>query len=226
MIILKDLTISYKKGENIINTLNLKLKSKTVHGLVGLNGAGKTTLLNAIFGIIKQTKGSIEFENQKIRKQQIGYLETENYFYPSITGIEYLNLFENKNFDISAWNKIFELPLKNLIENYSTGMKKKIALLGVLKLDRPILILDEPFNGLDLETSKVLQMIILKLKEKQKTILITSHILESLTSICDQIHYIEKGKLKFSKKSDDFENLDTEIFNNFSKIQQINQLVK
>jgi ABC-2 type transport system ATP-binding protein len=226
MITINELLVSYEKGRHVIDGLNLQLRPKKVHGLVGLNGAGKTTLLNTIFGITKQASGSITYKNKRITKEKIAYLETENYFYPNITGIEYLNLFVNTNFDISAWNEIFELPLKNLIENYSTGMKKKLALLGVLKLDRHILILDEPFNGLDLETSKVLQMIILKLKEKQNMILITSHILESLTPICDEIHYIEKGKIKFSKKSDDFDNLSKEIFNKFSKTQLINDLIK
>jgi len=225
MIIINDLSVSYQKGIKVINGLNLQLSLNEVHGLVGLNGSGKTTLLNTIFSIIKQENGSITYNNQKLTKKSIGYLETENFFYTNITGAEYLSLFENKNFDLPAWNKIFELPLNNIIDNYSTGMKKKLALLGILKLDKPILILDEPFNGLDLETSKVLQIIILKLKQKQKTIIITSHILESLTSICDTIHYLDNGTIKFSRTKNEFENLEKDIFHNFAKSEMINNLI-
>jgi len=225
MIIINDLSVSYQKGIKVINGLNLQLSLNEVHGLVGLNGSGKTTLLNTIFSIIKQENGSITYNNQKLTKKSIGYLETENFFYTNITGAEYLSLFENKNFDLPAWNKIFELPLNNIIDNYSTGMKKKLALLGILKLDKPILILDEPFNGLDLETSKVLQIIILKLKQKQKTIIITSHVLESLTSICDTIHYLDNGTIKFSRTKNEFENLEKDIFRNFAKSEMINELI-
>jgi len=92
-------------------------------------------------------------------------------------------------------------------------------------LDKPILILDEPFNGLDLETCKVLQIIILKLKQKQKTIIITSHILESLTSICDTIHYLDNGTIKFSRTKNEFGKLENEIFHNFAKSKMINELI-
>lgn len=225
MIIINNLSFSYQKGIKVINGLNLQLELNEVHGLVGLNGSGKTTLLNTISGIIKQENGSITYNNEKLTKKSIGYLETENFFYTNITGTEYLSLFENKKFDLAAWNKIFELPLNNIIDNYSTGMKKKLALLGILKLDKPILILDEPFNGLDLETCKVLQIIILKLKQRQKTIIITSHILESLTSICDTIHYLDNGIIKLSRSKNEFENLEKDIFHNFAKSEMINELI-
>jgi ABC-2 type transport system ATP-binding protein len=74
-----------------------------------------------------------------------------------------------------------------MIDSYSTGMKKKLALLGILALDKEVIILDEPFNGLDVESVSVLQIILQKLVKKNKTIIITSHIIESLTSICDSI---------------------------------------
>ena len=225
MIIIDNLTVSYQYEKNVLSGLKINLETDKIHGLVGLNGAGKTTLLNTIFGLIKQTAGTINFNNQKINKKQIGYLETENFFYSDITGNEYISLFENKSFELENWNEIFELPLNALIENYSTGMKKKLALLGILKLDKPILILDEPFNGLDLETCKVLQLIILRLKEKGKMIIVTSHILESLTTICDEIHYLENGEIKFSKNKDDFHNLENEIFHNFKKVEMINKLI-
>jgi len=76
MIIINDLSVSYQKGIKVINGLNLQLSLNEVHGLVGLNGSGKTTLLNTIFSIIKQENGSITYNNEKLTKKSIGYLET------------------------------------------------------------------------------------------------------------------------------------------------------
>jgi len=225
MITISNLSVEYQQNKPVLEHLNLQLGEHKIHGLVGLNGSGKTTLLNTIYGLLKPVSGEIKIDEHPINKKQIGYLEAENYFYSNINGEEYLSLFQNKNFDIKSWNQIFELPLQTLIENYSTGMKRKLALLGVLKLDKSILILDEPFNSLDMETSKVLQIIIMRLKEKGKTILITSHILESLTNICDEIHFLEKGQIKFSRMKDNFAGLDKDIFDNFSKQELINELV-
>ena len=164
MIILKDVEMSYGNRQ-VINNLNLQISDKNIHGLVGLNGSGKTTLLNGVFGSKKVSSGVILYDNEPIRRRDIGYLETGNYFYSRITGMEYLQLFciNNPLFDIKSWNTLFDLPLNDFIEKYSTGMKKKLAFMGIVALDTPILILDEPFNGIDLETMQKFKLIIMAL---------------------------------------------------------------
>ena len=107
---------------------------------------------------------------------------------------------------------IILLPLDTIIDDYSTGMKKKLALMGILKQNKPIMILDEPFNGLDIETCRIIRQILLKLKERDKTIIITSHIIETLTNLCDYIHYLEKGKIKYTKNKNDFKEFERELF--------------
>ena len=196
MISIEQLTISYNKGVNVIDGLDLSVDGNLIHGIVGLNGAGKTTLLNALYGLVKVKEGQIKFDGEKLSKKKTAYLVTENFFYSNITGQEYLSLFQNDNFDLTIWNKLFELPLDDLIDSYSTGMKKKLALLGILKQDKQIMILDEPFNGLDIETCRIIRSILLQLKERGKTIIVTSHIIETLTNLCDFIHLLEKGKIK------------------------------
>jgi len=226
MITIENLSVSYSNDKQVLRHLNCKFESQNIHGLVGLNGSGKTTLLHTIYGIMNHNDGSILFNSEKISKNQIAFLETDNYFYSNITGNEYMSLFKNDRFNVPEWNQLFDLPLNTIIDNYSTGMKRKLALLGVLKLDRPIIILDEPFNGLDLESCKMLQNIILRLKINGKTVIITSHILESLTTICDEIHYLEKGIIKFSKLKTDFAGLEHEIFKNSNSNELIDKLLK
>ncbi|MEO9966322.1 MAG: ATP-binding cassette domain-containing protein [Reichenbachiella sp.] len=212
MISINDLTLSYPGGIPVIENLNLTLSTGQIHGLVGLNGTGKTSLLNVIHGMLIPQSGAILIDGRQLTKKDIGFLPTENYFYPNITGREYLQLFANPNFDADHWNDIFSLPLDQTIDGYSTGMKKKLAILGVLKADKPILILDEPFNGLDIETGRTLHSIISILKSKQKTIVVTSHILDSLMDLCDEIHYLESGIIKKSLQKEHFESFKTELY--------------
>lgn len=212
MISIKQMVISYQLDKPVIKGLNLKMEENKIHGVVGLNGSGKTTLLNTIFGLKRPISGIVLYKGEKANKNDISYLMTENYFYSNITGREYLQLFKNKDFLTGKWNGLFLLPLDELIESYSSGMKKKLALLGTLKQDKPVMILDEPFNGLDIESTQILRMILLKLKEQNKTIIITSHIIETLTNLCDSIHFLEGGKIKFSKTKMEFATFERDIF--------------
>lgn len=212
MISIEKLIVSYDKELNVIDMLDLQIPDNSINGIVGLNGTGKTTLLNAIYGLIKPKSGKILLNDKKISKKEIAFLPTENFFYSGITGREYLELFRNKNFDITDWNQLFQLPLNEIIDIYSTGMKKKLAFMGILKEDKPVMILDEPFNGLDLETVRILRLILLRLKEKGKTILITSHIIETLTNVCDYIHYLQDGKIDYSTGQENFPYFEQQLF--------------
>ena len=218
MLIIKDLVAAYAKV-SVLDNLNLTIEPNLIHGLVGLNGSGKTTLFNAIYGFIKSKRGSICWNGQPVLRRDIAFLETQNYFYSNITGREYLQLFLTKNtsFDLEIWQDLFKLPLDDLIENYSTGMKKKLAILGVLKLDKPILLLDEPFNGIDIETSRIIKVLLEKLKQRNKTIIVSSHILETLTNTCDYIHYLESNKIKTTYDKGSLQNIDQDIFKELEK---------
>ncbi len=212
MIKIENLKVNYGNN-NVLNDLCLEISGNTIHGLVGLNGSGKTTLLNTIYGLKSKVLGTIQFNDGDVKRKNIAYLETINYFYPRITGKEYLEIFKTQNpeFDLDKWNTLFELPLNKMIDDYSTGMKKKLALMGIICLDREVLILDEPFNGVDLETVQKIKTLLLKLKTK-KTIVITSHILESLLPICDSISYLNGGKIEFTKEKKNFTEIENEIF--------------
>jgi ABC-2 type transport system ATP-binding protein len=212
VITIKDLIVSYHKKEHVIDSLNLSLAQNMIHGIVGLNGAGKTTLLDSIYGLKKMQSGEISCNGIKTNKKEMSFLATDNYFYSNITGREYLCLFRNQHFITDKWNELFLLPLDQIIDTYSTGMKKKLAILGILKQDKPVMIMDEPFNGLDIETCRIIRSVLLRLKDRQKTIIITSHIIETLTNLCDYIHYLEKGKIVYSRVKSEFKEFEREIF--------------
>lgn len=229
MLTIRNLQVEYKKQSLILKGITLSMESGKIHGIVGLNGAGKTTLLNTLYGFIRPVKGSILYNDNPLHRRDIAYLEAENYFYPYMTGREYLDLFPagKNDFQIDNWQKLFNIPLNDITENYSTGMKKKLALLGVLKPDKPILILDEPFNGLDLESAHILTLILQQLREKGKTVLVTSHVFETLTSGCDYIHHINNRMIEQSYSKEQFGMLKELLFSTIEKqtSEQIKELI-
>ncbi|WP_300727089.1 ABC transporter ATP-binding protein [uncultured Bacteroides sp.] len=177
--VLQDLSVSYSTGK--------------VYGLVGENGAGKTTLFNCIIGMT-----DYQGEIRKKPDMSIGYLPAENFFYSLITGWEYLHFCikaKGKAIDhehMKALNEKFQLPLDRYASEYSTGMKKKLALMALLLQNNDLYILDEPFNGVDLYGCIQLKRIILSLKAENKTIILSSHLINTLQELCDNIDYLNR----------------------------------
>ena len=223
MLKIQDFFLSYNQKDNVLENLNLELALGEVHGLVGVNGSGKTSLLKSISGEVSFFEGTIQWQHQKITYKEVAFLETQNYFYHYLTAREYLQIFQtyHKKFDIDTINAIFNLPLNELIDNYSTGMKKKLAFMAILSQDKPFIILDEPFNGIDIEGSFAFRKMIQLLKEKGKTLLVTSHIFESLTTICDHIHYLADKKIVKSYPKEAFDDLQKDIFHLLDKQNEI-----
>ena len=213
MISIKNISIKFGNNQ-VLNNINIDFKEGDIHGIVGLNGAGKTTFFNVLAKILKPDTGLLTLSNINVSIRDTAYLETVNFFYSRITGSEYLKIFNQTNpgFNLTSLQNYFKLPLNELVENYSTGMKKKLALLSVLKQNKPVFILDEPFNGLDLETNKILEIIITTLKQKNKTIFVSSHIIEPLLSICDKIHLLASGIFVKTFEKKDFDKIDNELF--------------
>ncbi len=195
MLTIRNLHLRYEKEAEVLRGVNLTLEAGMTHGLVGLNGSGKTTLLNTLYAFLHPQEGALLWNNDPLRRKDIAYLEADNFFYTYMTGREYLRLFPAgaAAFPMDEWQQLFALPLDEVTETYSTGMKKRLALLAVIKQDKPILILDEPFNGLDLEGAHLLLLILDRLHARGKTILITSHIFETLTGCCQYIHHLHEG---------------------------------
>lgn len=211
MIKLEKLSKSYGANE-VLNNINLEFEKGKVYGIVGKNGSGKTTLFNCITGL-ESFEGKITSSFKNI-KDHIGFLQTESFFFSKITGEEYIRFFANAR-DIKIENilekNVFDLPLNKYASTYSTGMKKKLALTAILLQKNDFYILDEPFNGVDIQSNMVITEIIFKLKSLGKTIVLSSHIFDTLAKTCDQIHVLEKGV--FTKKvfQKDFANLEAEM---------------
>ena len=144
-----------------------------------------------------------------------GLLPYEPYFYPRLTGREYLEFCLQARgrplVDFSGWNRLLELPLDQYADEYSAGMRKKLALLALLVQDFDYLILDEPFNGLDLEANLLLKEMLRRLRDRGTGILLTSHILGALTETSDEISVLVGGRVQRHYAAADFGTLEADL---------------
>lgn len=211
MIKVKKLSKFYGKKQ-VLNTIDLEFKKGKVYGIVGENGAGKTTLFRCISGI-ENYQGNITSDFNNL-KDHLGLLLTEPFFFSKITGKEYIQLLANaRQIKLSniADKNIFDLPLNQYASTYSTGMKKKLALTAILLLDNDIFILDEPFNGVDIQSNLIITEIIKRFKKLEKTVIISSHIFSTLAETCDEIYLMKNGKIIKKVEKRDFVNLEIEM---------------
>lgn len=208
----------------VLTNLSLDCLQGEIHGILGWNGAGKTTFFNTVFGFIKPSTGNITLNGQILTKNDIAFLETEPYFYPNLLGREYLEMFAGKSAEnLAQWQAIFDLPLDDFIDGYSTGMLKKLAIAATFLQNRPVLLLDEPFNGLDLESSEKLSWILEQTTQQQhKIVLISSHILPTLTRICAKISRLEGGIIAHTYLPAEFPALELQLKDNIhQKLEKI-----
>lgn len=195
------------KGVRILEDITVEFESGKIYGLVGKNGSGKTMLLRAVSGLIRPTKGSVIVDGKYLHKdisfpQDMGIIIEKPDLLNYLTGFENLSLLAKINnkiskYEIENWMKKFSLDPKSkqVLKKYSLGMKQKIGIIQAIMEDQQFLVLDEPFNALDQDTVEMLRVLLKKYKDDGKLIIITSHHSEDIDVLCDEIIFIEEGKL-------------------------------
>lgn len=204
--------VTKKYGNKVaVDDISLDVKNGEIFGFIGHNGAGKTTLIKSIVGIHDFDEGEILINGTSMKddpikcKQQLAYIPDNPDLYDNLTGIDYLNFIadiyevslEERTKLINKYATEFELlsSLGDIIQSYSHGMKQKLAIISALIHSPKLLILDEPFVGLDPKSSKVLKDIMKDLCKEGTSIFFSSHVLEVVEKLCDRIAIIKKGKL-------------------------------
>lgn len=190
-----------------LSNLNLRIKEGQIFGLLGPNGAGKSTLMKASIGLLKIDSGILEIlgANSDQSLHRVGYVPEEINVYQFLSGEDFLYLVGGlrgvskraiKKI-IKEYNDIFMLPdLKKLILSYSKGNKEKILLLSSMLHNPDLLILDEPLTGLDPEVSRNVKNVIRHLSDQGKTVILSTHILDVVAELCDEIAIIVSGQIR------------------------------
>ena len=198
--------------KQVLKNINVQFDKGHVYGIVGENGAGKTTLFRCVAGL-ENYEGQIISDLNPL-KNYLGLLLTEPFFFTKITGKEYIRLLCNARkkevLKIDEKN-IFDLPLNQYASTYSTGMKKKLALLAILLQENQYFIFDEPFNGVDIHSNIIVVDLVRRLRDLGKTVIISSHIFSTLSDTCDEIHLLKDGEIVRKVFRENFEELELEM---------------
>lgn len=211
MLEIKNLTKTYKGGKTAVANLSLTVRAGDIYGFIGHNGAGKTTTIKAVVGIHDFDQGEILVDGKDVRsqsmacKQVTAYIPDNPDIYEYLTGIQYLNFLAD----------IYRVPAKareerirreaedfgiysvlgDLVSTYSHGMRQKLAIIGAMLHEPKLLVLDEPFVGLDPEASLILKKKMHAFCEKGSAIFFSTHVLEVAEKLCNRIAVISGGKL-------------------------------
>ena len=216
MLELKSISKSFKanfwnKKQKVLDQINLEIPEGKIVGFVGKNGCGKTTTIKIILGIIKPDSGKVTYSSKlgigrKDVFNKIGYLPENPKFFENLTGRSFLSLMgklhklseETIENEIVKFSKRLDVldALDKQVGKYSKGMKQKIGFISAIIHKPKLVILDEPLSGLDPVSRRIFKNILLELKSEGVSFLITSHILEDLFEVGDQIIYMKNGKVE------------------------------
>lgn len=206
-LLIKDVCKSYA-GSPVINNLSMEVPERSIFGFLGPHGAGKTTTMRMILDIIRPDKGTITWNGrpvQTINRQFWGYLPEERGLYPKLT-VEGQLLFLAQLYGlprrktrqrIEQWLAYFQIsPCRHTqIRQLSKGNQQKVQFLAAILHDPAVLIMDEPFSGLDLVNAEMLKEAFLQIHRQGKTIIFSTHQMQQVEELCQQIVIINKGRV-------------------------------
>ena len=210
MLKIEHLTKTYGE-KKAVDDLNLHINPGEIYGFIGHNGAGKTTTLKSVVGILQFDQGEILIDGKSIRtaplacKREIAYIPDNPDLYDYMTGIKYLNFIadvfgvsaEDRQVRIRKYADLFELTtdLSQPIAAYSHGMKQKLAIIAAWIHSPKLIIMDEPFVGLDPKASHLLKGMMREVCDGGGAIFFSTHVLEVAEKLCDKVAIIKGGKL-------------------------------
>lgn len=211
MLKIEHLQKTYENGKRAVDDLSLEIAPGEIFAFIGHNGAGKTTTIKSIVGLLDFEAGEIYVDNVSVKtnpilcKSKIAYIPDNPDIYESLTGIQYLNFIadiyqvskEVRNNEIKKYGDIFELTknLGDLISSYSHGMKQKLVLISALIRHPKLLLLDEPFVGLDPKAAFTVKQIMKEMCDNGSSVFFSTHVLEVAEKLCDKVAIIKNGKL-------------------------------
>lgn len=200
-----------KEGKKAVDQLNLHVEAGDIYGFIGHNGAGKSTTIKSMVGILDFEEGQILIDGKDIQKfpveckKMIAYIPDNPDLYEYLTGIQYINLVgdifevspEKRHDLIQKYGDSLEITdaLGDIISSYSHGMKQKVAIISALIHEPKLLVMDEPFVGLDPKATYTLKGIMREMCKKGNAIFFSTHVLEVAQTLCNKIAILKNGKL-------------------------------
>lgn len=202
---------SYGEGKKAVDDISLTVESGDIYGFIGHNGAGKSTTIRAVVGVLDFTEGEILIDGHSVRDEEMeckritAYIPDNPDLYENLTGIQYLNFIADvfdigvteREADIKRYADLFEITdsLGDLISSYSHGMKQKVAIISALIHHPKLLVLDEPFVGLDPKATFTLKEIMHEMCAQGTAIFFSTHVLDVAEKLCNKVAIIKHGRI-------------------------------
>ena len=202
---------TYGEGKKAADNVSLKVMSGDIYGFIGHNGAGKSTTIRAVVGVLDFTEGEIYIDGHSVKTESLeckrvtAYIPDNPDLYENLTGIQYLSFIADvfgisvpeREERIMKYANQFEIAdsLGDLISSYSHGMKQKVAIIGALIHNPKLMVLDEPFVGLDPKASFTLKEIMHEMCRQGTAVFFSTHVLDVAEKLCNKVAIIKKGRI-------------------------------
>ena len=219
MLEIRNLVKSYGTSFRAVDNVNLIVNDGEIFGFIGPNGAGKTTTIKSVMGLLNFDSGEILFDGMDILKypmqvkKEIAYIPDNPDIYDALTGMQFLNFIgdiyaldvNKRNEDIKKYSEMFGIDsnLGDVISSYSHGMKQKLSLISAFMRHPRLLILDEPFVGLDPKAAFQVKEIMKNMCAEGSSVFFSTHVLEVAEKLCDRVGIIHKGQIVAYGKMED-----------------------
>ncbi len=219
MIEIKHVSKTYNGEKKALKDVSFKVNDGKIFAFIGHNGAGKTTLIKSIVGILNFEEGDILINNKSIKeepiecKKEMAYVPDNPDLYENMRAIDFINFIcdmydtpmDIRTENITKYAKMFEIEdkLNDDINSFSHGMKQKVALIAALAHNPKVLIMDEPFVGLDPKAVYDMKELMKEMTKEGKTVFFSTHILDVAEKLCDEVAIIKAGEIvKYGKMKD------------------------
>lgn len=242
-LVIRNLVKSYKKSDPVLQNLNLEVPAGLIFGLIGPNGAGKSTLIGILTGLLSYDEGSLSINGMELNskneleiKRQVASVLQPPLLFENFTSYEFLTYVcemygirdQQLNDHINSMLTYFEIEdfIYVKINQLSSGSRKKLAFCAAILTDPQVLFLDEPFESVDVISIGRMKLVLRKIRKKGCTIIVTSHILEVVENLCDDIAILHKGKILAyldvkTRKELQKDSTLSEIFEQYVNVQNV-----
>ena len=211
MLEIKNYSKTYGEGRKAADNVSLTVEGGDIYGFIGHNGAGKSTTIRAVVGVLDFTEGEIFIDGHSVKdepmecKRVTAYIPDNPDLYENLTGIQYLNFVADvfgisaaeREYRIQKYADMFEITdsLGDMISSYSHGMKQKVAIISALIHDPKLMVLDEPFVGLDPKAAFILKEIMREMCNNGAAIFFSTHVLDVAEKLCNKVAIIKQGRI-------------------------------